>query len=53
MLTGSDRTIAELEDIVTRSLNTKGGAAPTTACTLGQTELRGYEADYVFLHGHE
>jgi hypothetical protein len=34
-------------------LNTSGGAAPTTACTVGQTELRGYEADYVFFHGNE
>lgn len=34
-------------------LNTKGGAAPTTACTVGQTQLQGYEADYVFFHGHE
>jgi hypothetical protein len=34
-------------------LNTRGGAVPTTACTVGQTELRGYEADYVFFHGHE
>jgi hypothetical protein len=34
-------------------LNTKGGSAPTTACTVGQTELRGYEADYVFFHGNE
>ena len=44
MLTGLDRTIAELEDIVTMVLNTRGGAAPTTACTVGQTQLLGYEA---------
>jgi len=31
-------------------LNTRGGAAPTTACTVGQTQLQGYEADYVFFH---
>ena len=29
-------------------LNTKGGAAPTTACTVGQTQLQGYTADYFF-----
>jgi len=29
-------------------LNTKGGAAPTTACTVGQTQLQPYSADYVF-----
>jgi hypothetical protein len=34
-------------------LNTKGGAAPTTACSVGQTQLQGYEADYVFFHGNE
>jgi hypothetical protein len=31
-------------------LNTKGGAAPTTACTVGQTQLVGYTADYYFFH---
>src|SRR5215813_14424327 len=34
-------------------LNTRGGSAPTTACTVGQTQLQGYEADYVFFHGQE
>jgi hypothetical protein len=34
-------------------LNTKGGAAPTTACTVGQTQLQPYTADYVFFHGTE
>jgi hypothetical protein len=29
-------------------LNTKGGAAPTTACTVGQTQLQPYTADYFF-----
>ena len=29
-------------------LNTNGGAAPTTACTAGQTELVPYTADYYF-----
>jgi hypothetical protein len=29
-------------------LNTRGGAAPTTACTVGQTQLVGYTADYFF-----
>jgi hypothetical protein len=29
-------------------LNTKGGAVPTTACTVGQTQLVGYQADYFF-----
>lgn len=34
-------------------LNTKGGAAPTTTCTVGQTQLQPYTADYVFFHGRE
>jgi len=34
-------------------VNTRGGSAPTTACTVGQTQLQGYEADYVFFHGQE
>ena len=29
-------------------LNTNGGAAPTTACTVGQTQLVPYTADYFF-----
>jgi hypothetical protein len=29
-------------------LNTAGGAVPTTACTVGQTELVPYTADYFF-----
>ena len=29
-------------------LNTSGGAAPTTACTVGQTQLQHYTADYYF-----
>jgi hypothetical protein len=29
-------------------LNTKGGAAPTTACSVGQTQLVPYSADYYF-----
>jgi hypothetical protein len=29
-------------------LNTRGGAAPTTTCTVGQTQLVGYTADYFF-----
>jgi len=29
-------------------LNTNGGSAPTTACTVGQTQLQGYTADYYF-----
>jgi hypothetical protein len=31
-------------------LNTNGGSAPTTACTVGQTQLVPYTADYVFFH---
>jgi Protein of unknown function (DUF3455) len=31
-------------------LNTKGGSAPTSACTVGQTQLQGYTADYYFFH---
>ena len=34
-------------------LNTKGGAAPTTACTVGQTQLVPYTADYVFFRAEE
>ncbi len=34
-------------------LNTRGGAAPTTACTVGQTQLQPYTADYVFFHASE
>ena len=29
-------------------LNTSGGAVPTTACTVGQTQLVPYTADYFF-----
>jgi Protein of unknown function (DUF3455) len=29
-------------------LNTRGGSAPTTACTVGQTQLVPYTADYFF-----
>ena len=29
-------------------LNTNGGSAPTTACSVGQTQLQGYTADYYF-----
>jgi len=29
-------------------LNTRGGAAPTTSCTVGQTQLVPYTADYFF-----
>jgi hypothetical protein len=34
-------------------LNTKGGAAPITACSVGQTQLVPYTADYYFFHGEE
>ena len=34
-------------------LNTKDGAAPTTPCTVGQTQLQGYEADYYFFRPTE
>ena len=34
-------------------LNTRGGAAPTTACTVGQTQLVPYTADYYFYHADE
>lgn len=34
-------------------LNTKDGAAPTTACSVGQTQLQSYEADYVFFRADE
>jgi len=29
-------------------LNTKGGAVPTSSCTVGQTQLVVYTADYFF-----
>jgi Protein of unknown function (DUF3455) len=31
-------------------LNTNGGSAPTTACSVGQTQLVPYTADYFFYH---
>ena len=34
-------------------LNTYGGAAPTTACSVGQTQLQPYTADYYFYHAAE
>ena len=34
-------------------LNTHGGAVPTTACTVGQTQLVPYTADYFFFHAAE
>ncbi len=34
-------------------LNTKGGAAPTTSCTVGQTQLVPYTADYYFYRAAE
>jgi hypothetical protein len=34
-------------------LNTKGGSAPTTACSVGQTQLVPYTADYFFYRQDE
>ena len=34
-------------------LNTNGGAAPTSACSVGQTQLVPYTADYFFYHKAE
>ena len=34
-------------------LNTKGGSAPTSACTVGQTQLVPYSADYYFYRATE
>ena len=34
-------------------LNTNGGPAPTTVCTLGQTQFVPYTADYYFYHQDE
>jgi hypothetical protein len=34
-------------------LNTKGGSVPTTACSVGQTQLVPYTADYFFYHADE
>src|SRR3954463_6417241 len=42
------RLLADTTSI--QRLNTKGGAAPTTACTVGQTQLVPYTADYYFYH---
>ena len=48
-------TSGKLLDKVTfvQRLNTKGGAVPTTACTVGQTQLVHYTADYYFFHKEE
>lgn len=34
-------------------LNTRGGAAPTTACSVGQTQLVPYSADYFFYRAEQ
>jgi len=34
-------------------LNTNGGAAPTTSCSAGMTQLVPYTADYVFFHSEQ
>ena len=34
-------------------LNTRGGAAPTTACSVGQTQLVPYTADYFFFRAED
>lgn len=34
-------------------LNTRGGLAPITQCTAGQTQLQPYEADYLFFRADE
>ena len=34
-------------------LNTAGGAAPTSVCTVGQTQLQGYTADYYFFRADQ
>lgn len=34
-------------------LNTNGGAAPTSACTVGQTQLQPYTADYFFFRADQ
>jgi len=34
-------------------LNTKAGVAPTSACSVGQTQLQPYEADYYFFRGDQ
>jgi len=34
-------------------LNTNGGAAPTTACSVGQTQLQPYTADYYFFRADQ
>jgi Protein of unknown function (DUF3455) len=48
-------TGGELLDHVSfvQRLNTKGGSAPTTACSVGQTQLVPYTADYFFYRGAE
>jgi hypothetical protein len=44
--TTGGRLLADVSFI--QRLNTNGGSAPTTACTVGQTVLVPYTADYVF-----
>jgi hypothetical protein len=40
-----------LDDVTfVQRLNTNGGAAPTTSCSVGQTQLVPYTADYYFYH---
>jgi Protein of unknown function (DUF3455) len=34
-------------------LNTNGGSAPTSSCTVGQTQLQHYTADYYFYHSEQ
>jgi len=34
-------------------LNTRDGSAPTTACSVGQTQLVPYTADYFFFHADQ
>lgn len=48
-------TGGKLLDNVTfvQRLNTNGGAAPTTACSVGQTQLQPYTADYYFFRADE
>lgn len=45
------KTLANVSFVL--RLNTKGGAAPTTDCVTGQTQLQPYEADYYFFRPEE
>ena len=40
--------MVQFSGVGSQRLNTSGGAVPTSACAVGQTELVPYRADYFF-----